>query len=316
MMEKELIVSSSPHVFADEDVSKVMLNVVFALIPATVAGIYFFGLYSLQVVLVSVISAIFWEGISLFVRKKSLRNLLDFSALVTGLLLALTLPPNVPLWIPVVGNFVAIVITKQIFGGLGNNFLNPALVGRAFLLTSYPAIMTHWIAPISSFISSTIPITSATPLAIEKLKLPYNLPSYWDLFIGRIPGCIGETSALLLLIGGLWLIYKNIVDWVIPVSFISTIMVISLLYGKDPIFQILAGGVFLGAFFMATDWVTTPLTRKGRLIFGIGAGFLTMMIRIYGVYPEGVSYGILVMNVLTPLIDRSIKLRRFGEVRK
>ncbi|MCS7201228.1 MAG: RnfABCDGE type electron transport complex subunit D [Dictyoglomus sp.] len=312
MEEKELIVSSSPHIFADEDVSKVMLNVIMSLIPATIAGIYFFGIYSLFVILVSIVSAVMWEGLALLIRRKSLNSLLDFSAVVTGLLLALTLPPRVPLWIPVIGTGVAIILTKQIFGGLGGNFLNPALVGRAFLLTSYPVIMTSWINPLTS----ATPVSTATPLAIEKLKLPYSLPSYWDLFIGKVSGSIGETSALFLLIGGIWLIYKNIIDWRIPISYILSIMVLSLLFRKDPIFQILSGGVFLGAFFMATDWVTTPLTPKGRLIFGIGAGFLTLMIRIFGSYPEGVTYGILVMNALTPLIDRSIKPHKFGEVKK
>lgn len=312
MEEKELIISSSPHIFVEEDVSRVMLNVIFALIPATIAGIYFFGSYSLLVIIVSTVSAVVWEGVALLVRKKSLNNLLDFSAVVTGLLLALTLPPRVPLWIPVVGTAVAIILTKQIFGGLGGNFLNPALVGRAFLLTSYPVIMTSWITPLTS----ATPIATATPLAIEKLKLPYSLPSYWDLFIGKVPGSIGETSALLLLIGGLWLIYKKIIDWRIPISFILSIMVLSFLFNKDPIFQVLSGGVFLGAFFMATDWVTTPLTPKGRLVFGIGAGFLTLAIRIFGNYPEGVTYGILVMNALTPLIDRSIKPHKYGEVKR
>jgi electron transport complex protein RnfD len=316
MEEKELIVSTSPHIFADEDVSKVMLNVILALIPTTLVGIYFFGIYTAYVIIVSIISAVIWEAISLLIRRKSIYTLMDFSAVVTGLLLALTLPPRVPLWIPVVGTFVAIVLTKQIFGGIGGNFLNPALVGRAFLLTSYPSLMTSWINPVFGFITQSTPTSTATPLAIEKLKLPYSLPSYWDLFIGKIPGSIGETSAILILIGGLWLIYKKIIDWRIPVSYILTMIILSFLFKKDPIFQVLSGGVFLGAFFMATDWVTTPLTPFGRLIFGIGAGFLTMAIRIYGNYPEGVTYGILVMNVLTPLIDRTIKPRKFGGVKK
>jgi electron transport complex protein RnfD len=317
----KLIVSSSPHIFVKEDVSYAMRQVIYALIPATLAGVYFFGLYSLWVILVSIISAVLWEAFALFLRKKPLNILLDFSAVVTGLLLALTLPPKVPLWIPVIGSGVAILLGKQVFGGLGDNFLNPALVGRAFLLSSYPQIMTSWVEPIhkiGGMVSQASPLTStATPLAIVKLKLTsYQLPSYGHLFIGDIPGCIGETSALLLLLGGVYLIYKEIVDWRIPLSYILTVFIISLLFGKDPIFQILAGGLFLGAFFMATDWVTTPLTKKGKVIFGIGAGFFTMVIRLFGIYPEGVSYGILVMNALTPLIDRTIKPRKFGEVRK
>lgn len=231
-------------------------------------------------------------------------------------MLALILPPNVPFWIPIIGTGVAILLAKQVFGGIGENFLNPALVGRAFLLSSYPQIMTSWVKPIGGlgFMSN---LSTATPLAIEKLKLTgYSLPSYWDLFIGNRAGCIGETSILLLLLGGLWLIYKNIIDWKIPVSFILTVFIMSFLLGKDPIFQILSGGLFLGAFFMATDWVTTPLTSKGRLIFGIGAGLFTIVIRFWGAYPEGVSYGILVMNALTPLIDNLVKPHRFGEVKK
>ncbi|HOJ92776.1 MAG TPA: RnfABCDGE type electron transport complex subunit D [Dictyoglomaceae bacterium] len=328
-LDTKLIVSSSPHIFEGEDVSYAMRQVIYALIPTTLAGIYFFGTHSLLVIIVSIVSAVAWEAISLLIRRKSLSALSDFSAVVTGLLLALTLPPKVPLWIPIVGTAVAIILVKQIFGGLGNNFLNPALVGRAFLLISYPVIMTSWVNPIrtigneltstaTSLASTATPIVStATPLAIDKLKISgYNLPSYFHLCIGDIPGCIGETSVLLLLLGGLWLIYKKVIDWKIPFSFILTVFVISILFGKDPLFQILAGGIFLGAFFMATDWVTTPLTSKGRIIFGIGAGFLTMMIRIFGAYPEGVSYGILVMNALTPLIDRSFKPRKFGEVKK
>ncbi len=313
---KKLIVSSSPHIFTKEDTSYAMRQVIFALLPATLGGIYFFGVYALIVILVSVISSVLWEAVALFVRRKPLSILKDYSAVVTGLLLALILPPNVPLWIPILGTGVAIILAKQVFGGIGENFLNPALVGRAFLLSSYPQIMTSWVKPIGGlgFMSN---VSTATPLAIEKLKLTgYSLPSYWDLFIGNRAGCIGETSVILLLLGGLWLIYKNIIDWKIPVSFILTVFIMSLLVAKDPIFQILSGGLFLGAFFMATDWVTTPLTSKGRLIFGIGAGLFTVVIRFWGAYPEGVSYGILVMNALTPLIDNLVKPRRFGEVKK
>lgn len=315
-LNEKLIVSSSPHIFTREDTSYAMRQVILALLPATLAGIYFFGFYALIVILISVISAVLWEALALYIRRKPLSILRDYSAVVTGLLLALILPPNVPLWIPVLGTGVAIILAKQVFGGIGENFLNPALVGRAFLLSSYPQIMTSWVKPIGGlgFMSN---VSTATPLAIEKLKLVgYSLPSYWDLFIGNRAGCIGETSVLLLILGGLWLIYKNIIDWKIPVSFILTVFIISFLVGKDPIFQILSGGLFLGAFFMATDWVTTPLTSKGRLIFGIGAGLFTIVIRFWGAYPEGVSYGILVMNALTPLIDNLVKPHRFGEVKK
>lgn len=310
------IVSSSPHIYAKEDVSYAMRQVIFALIPATLVGTYLFGLYAFIVILVSIFSAVIWEGIALLIRRKSLHILKDFSAVVTGLLLALTLPPNVPLWIPVVGTAVAILLAKQVFGGLGENFLNPALVGRAFLLSSWPQIMTSWVQPQNGFfwMSNT---TTATPLAIEKLNLAgYSLHNYWNLFIGSRAGCIGETSVLVLLFGGIWLVYKKIIDWKIPFCYILTVFVFSLLFGKDPLFHVLSGGLFLGAFFMATDWVTTPLTSLGRIIFGIGAGFFTIVIRFWGSYPEGVSYGILVMNALTPLIDKLIRPRRFGEVKK
>ncbi len=314
--ETKLIVSSSPHIYEKEDVSYAMKQVVFSLIPAVIVGTYLFGIYSLIIVLISILSAVFWEGISLIIRKKPLYILGDYSAIVTGLLLALTLPPNVPFWIPVVGTAVAIILAKQVFGGLGENFLNPALVGRAFLLSSWPQIMTSWIEPKKGIFWASN-VTTATPLAIEKLKLSgYSLPNYWDLLIGNRAGCIGETSVILLLLGGLWLIYKKIVDWRIPFSYILTVFMFSLIVGKDPIFQILSGGLFLGAFFMATDWVTTPLTSQGRVIFGIGAGLFTIVIRFWGSYPEGVTYGILVMNALTPLIDKFIKPRKFGEVKK
>lgn len=310
------IVSSSPHIYAKEDVSYAMRQVIFALIPATLVGTYLFGLYAFIVILVSIFSAVIWEGIALLIRRKSLHILKDFSAVVTGLLLALTLPPNVPLWIPVVGTAVAILLAKQVFGGLGENFLNPALVGRAFLLSSWPQIMTSWVQPQNGFFWMSN-ITTATPLAIEKLNLAgYSLPNYWNLFIGNRAGCIGETSVLVLLLGGIWLVYKKIIDWKIPFSYILTVFIFSLLFGKDPLFHVLSGGLFLGAFFMATDWVTTPLTSLGRVIFGIGAGFFTIVIRFWGSYPEGVSYGILVMNALTPLIDKLIRPRRFGEVKK
>lgn len=311
-----LIVSSSPHIYEKEDVSYAMRQVILALTPAALIGIYFFGLYAFIVILVSVLSAVIWEGLALFIRRKPLYILKDFSAIVTGLLLALTLPPNVPLWIPVIGTAVAILLAKQIFGGLGENFLNPALVGRAFLLSSWPQIMTSWVQSQRGFFWMSN-VTTATPLAIEKMRLTgYSLPTYWELFIGDRAGCIGETSVLFLLLGGVWLIYKKIIDWKIPFSYILTVFVFSLLVGKDPIFHILSGGLFLGAFFMATDWVTTPLTSLGRIIFGIGAGFFTIVIRFWGTYPEGVSYGILVMNALTPLIDKLIRPRRFGVVKR
>jgi electron transport complex protein RnfD len=239
---------------------------------------------------------------------------MDGSALITGLLLALTLPPTIPLWMAAAGSVFSIAIVKEAFGGLGHNIFNPALGGRAFMAVSFPAEMTTWVWPMrfGVSLSNTDAATTATPLA-EGFVWPYpNLHLYRDMFLGNVAGSIGETSALLILISGLLLIALRIIDWRIPLSYIGTVALLTFVFGHDAIFHILAGGLMLGAFFMATDYVTSPITARGRLIFGLGAGTLTALIRLFGGLPEGVAFSILMMNAITPLIDRYIKVRPYG----
>jgi len=229
----------------------------------------------------------------------------DLSSIVTGMLLAFVLPPSSPLWIVAIGAFVAIILGKQIFGGLGYNIFNPALVARAVLLASWPVYMTTWTRPFDG-------ITTASPLGIVKMELDQRLPSYLEMFLGNRAGCLGEVSILALLVGAVYLLYKKQITWHIPVSYIGTVGLVCFLFKRDPLFNIMAGGLILGAFFMATDMVTSPLTRSGKLIFGVGCGFLTVLIRFKGGFPEGVCYSILIMNMLTPIIDKITELKVFG----
>ncbi len=302
-----MIISSSPHIKSDDDLQKIMWRVNIALIPALAASIYFFGFRALLIVLTGVISACLAEYVCGLVLKKE-QTLFDGSAVLTGILLSFNLPPSIPLWMVCLGSFVAIGIAKMAFGGLGCNIFNPALVGRAFLLACYPVQMTTWHLP-RAFQS----VTSATPLAVVKEGLTDTLPSCLDMFLGNHGGCIGETSALMLIIGGLYLLYKKVITWHIPVSFIGTVAVLYLLFGGeqflrgDMLFGMLTGGVMLGAIYMATDMVTSPITKKGQLIFGCGIGLLTCLIRFKGGYPEGVSYSILIMNSVVPIIERYVK---------
>ena len=235
--------------------------------------------------------------------------------MVTGMLLALNLPPTLPYWMAVVGAVVAIGLGKQIYGGLGANPFNPALIGRVFLMITFTTPMTTWINPIDGTIAATAVdgTTGATPLAL--MKMEGVTTDYMKLFLGNVGGCLGETSAILIILGGLYLIYKGYVDWRIPASYLGTVAVLSVVLGQDPIFHLLSGGLMLGAFFMATDMVTTPLSRLGKVIFGIGAGFFTVIIRFYGGYPEGVSFSILLMNAFTPLINRFTVPKIYGEVK-
>lgn len=303
---KELVVSSSPHIKSDDTVSKIMFRVVLALLPTTFAGIYFFGFSSFVILIATILSSVLTEAIFQKVRKKPV-SLNDGSAFITGLLLGLTLPPTLPIWMAIVGGVVAVGLGKMVFGGLGENIFNPALVGRAFLLITFPVHMTTWVKPLDS-------ISGATPLNL--LKMESIKTNYLYLILGNVSGSIGETSVLLILIGGIYLLYKRCIDWRIPLSYLGTVFIMAFLLGKDPIFHLLSGGLMLGAFFMATDMVTTPITKKGRWIFGIGAGIILVIIRIYGGYPEGVLYSILFMNALTPLLNRYTKGKIFGEVSK
>lgn len=309
-MENRLIVSSSPHLHKGESVSRIMWMVAVSLLPAGIAGVIIFGLNALWVSILAVITALATEGILQILSKRRV-SILDGSAFVTGLLLAYNLPPNVPIWLPVIGSFFAIAIGKQVFGGLGQNIFNPALVGRVFLMASWPKYMTTFAKPFDA-------VTSATPLALLKeVKVLENI-SYLDLFLGRRGGCIGEVCILALLLGAAFLLIRGYISWHIPVTYITSTAILTYMFGRgglfsgDWLFHILSGGLILGAFFMATDYVTSPLTRKGQIVFGIGCGLLTAIIRLWGGYPEGASYAILMMNAAVPLIDRYTRTRVYG----
>lgn len=309
-----LLVTSSPHIHSQVGVPNVMRDVIIALIPAVLAAVYYFRIQAALLIITCVAAALVSEAVSQKVMNRGL-SLDDYSAAVTGLLLALTLPPSLPLWMGALGAVVAIVIAKHFFGGLGSNLFNPALIGRAFLTASFPVAMTSWITPLDA-------VSTATPLGILKEAAGQPLPSLVQMLTGNISGSMGETSAAALLLGGIYLLYKGHIDWRIPGCFIGTVFIITAGQGlangqgiSPALFHILAGGLFLGAFFMATDWVTSPITKTGRIIFGIGCGLLTVLIRLQGGYPEGVCYSILLMNTATPLIDRYTKARVFGRVK-
>ena len=313
-MEKILKVSSSPHVRAKHTTQSIMLDVIIALIPALLAGTYFYGLRALFVTLLTVGCCVFFEwGWEKFLKKPS--TIKDLSAVVTGILLAFNMPVNIPIYAIVVGAFIAIILAKQIFGGIGQNFINPALAGRAALLAAYPTAMRTFTVPITGkFVVDAV--TGATPLELMKNKLYDQMPTLADAFIGNIGGCIGEASALALLIGGIYLIVRGIIKWHIPVCYLGTVFLMTILFGKCGVYMsfmsLFLGGVMMGAFFMATDYTTTPMTIKGQIIFAIGAGVITTVIRLWGGYPEGVSYSILIMNLTVPLIDRYIQQKCFG----
>lgn len=296
-------VSSSPHTRAVTSTQTIMRDVIIALIPAFLAGIYYFKFNAFLVIVVSIVSCVCSEAVWQKLNNQRI-VISDLSAVVTGLLLAFNLPSTVPLWLPIIGGVFAIIMVKQFFGGVGQNFMNPALAARAFLLAAWPIQMTAW----------TIDgITSATPLAIIK-QGGTKLPPLLDVFMGHVGGCIGETSALALLIGGTYLLYRRVISVHIPLSFIITCFIITTLAGRNapPIYEIFSGGLILGAFFMATDYPTSPITARGKIIFGVGCGLLTAVIRIWGGYPEGVCYSILIMNLFVPLIDKYVPRRIFG----
>jgi len=308
------IVSSSPHIRSKDSVQSVMRDVVIALLPATAFGVYNFGIKALIVLVLSVLSAVGAEALYQKAAGQKV-TINDYSAIITGLLLGLNLPHTVPFWIPIMGSVFAIVIVKQLFGGLGQNFMNPALGARAFLLISFAGIMTTW---------ELDGISTATPLAIFKAESAagFSTPDLVDLFIGSIGGCIGETSAIALIIGGLYLLFRKVIDWRIPGTYILTVAVLAVLLGGKGfdmnyiLYHIFSGGLILGAFFMATDYASSPISNVGKIIMGVGCGLLTILIRLYGGYPEGVSFAILIMNLFVPLIDRYTVPKSFGEVAK
>ena len=309
----KLIVSSSPHLNGKRTTQNIMLDVIIGLAPAMLASIVYFGVKAAAVILTCVASCVLSEFICRKVMKRP-QTVGDLSCVVTGVLLALNLPATIHPLIAVFGSVVAIVVVKQMFGGIGQNFVNPALTARIILMNSFPARMTHWVAPFD-YAATADSITTATPLGILK-EGGGELPSYLDLFLGKTGGCLGETCALAILIGGIYLIARRVISPVIPVTYLATAAVFSLLFGRDPIFDLLSGGLMLGAFFMATDYTTSPLYFWGRVVFAIGCGALTLVIREFGSLPEGVSYSILLMNILTPLIERYIKPKAFGSPKK
>nr|WP_300089968.1 RnfABCDGE type electron transport complex subunit D [Sedimentibacter sp.] len=307
-MENKLIGSSSPHIRSDETTQKLMLDVIIALTPALAASVFYFGLNSIVLLVASVLAAVVTEYLCERAMGRAI-TVTDLSAVVTGILLAFNLPSSAPWWVAVVGSVFAIAVVKQVFGGLGFNFLNPALAGRAFLMASWSTHMT------SGFVNPvTDVVASATPLAILKGTATGTLPSVMDMLLGNIPGVIGETSSILLIIGGIYLIYRGTIKWIIPVVYIGTVAAIALVVdgGSMLLYHVFGGGLMLGAFFMATDYATSPITDKGKVIYAVGAGILTMLIRKVGGYPEGVSYSILLMNILTPIIDKYVTPKVFG----
>ncbi len=325
----KLKVSPSPHVFSKFSIERLMFDVIIALIPAFALSIYFFGFGALIVTITAVVSCVLFEFLIQKFILKTKPSISDGSAIVTGLLLAFNVPSNLPIWIIIIGSLVSIGIAKMTFGGLGKNIFNPALVGRVFLLVSFPVQMTSW--PLAKgFKTQYIDAeTGATPLGLLKEGLKTGestsqimdqIPSHMELFIGQMSGSMGEIAAVALLIGFIYLLVRKVITWHIPISIIFTIAAFTGIMwwvnpeaNADPLFHLLTGGIMLGAVYMATDYVSSPMTKKGMLIYGFGIGVLTVLIRIFGAYPEGVSFAILIMNAFVPLINKYMKPKRFGE---
>ncbi len=306
---KLFTVSSSPHIKSNATTTVLMRDVLIALAPAMVAAVIFFGVSALMLTGVCVAVAILTEWAAGKIMKKE-STIGDLSAAVTGVLIAFNLPASAPWWIAAVGSVFAILIVKQAFGGIGHNIVNPALAARAFLVVCWGARMTG-----SAFIPAADTVTQATPLGLLSEGITGQMPSYMDMFLGNMYGCIGEVSALALLLGGIYLIIRKVITWKVPVIYIATVFVLAIIFKQDPVFHILAGGLMLGAIFMATDYTTSPVTPKGQIIYAVGCGLLTMIIRLFGSYPEGVSYSILLMNVATPIIERYTRPRVYGVVK-
>lgn len=304
----KLFVSSSPHLRSKKTTTGIMLDVIIALVPSLIAAVVFFGFKALLLAFICVATSVLTEFICRKVMKRD-NTIMDLSAAVTGLLLALNLPVDVSPFIAVFGCVVAIVVVKQMFGGIGYNFVNPALAARVVLLVSFPTAMTTWTN--TRFMETVDGVTSATPLAMEEGAF-----SYLDLFLGNVGGSMGEICTLAILLGGIYLVARRVISPIIPVVYLGTAAVMSLILGLDPLYQLMSGGIMLGAVFMATDYVTSPITRWGKVIFGVGLGVLTMLIRTYSNLPEGVSFAILLMNILVPHIETLTKPRAFGEKRK
>ncbi|MBE0637708.1 MAG: RnfABCDGE type electron transport complex subunit D [Bacteroidales bacterium] len=330
-MNNLLTISGSPHVHTDESIKKIMFSVVFAMVPAMLVSLYFFGFDALRVIAISVIACVVVEYLIQKYLIKGDLTVNDGSAIVTGVLLAFNVPASLPTWIIIVGAIVSIGIAKMAFGGIGKNPFNPALVGRVFLLISFPAQMTSWPLPKPLFAKTiTDSITGATPLGllkegqmagktIEQIMSDPNMPDYIQRMIGFQTGSLGEMSAIALLIGALFMFFRKVITWHIPISYLLSSFIFAGIFWMidpthyaDPFFHLITGGLMLGIFYMATDMVSSPMAPKGQIVFGIGCGLLTMMIRLWGAYPEGVSFAILIMNAFAPIINKAFKPQRFG----
>ncbi len=312
---KKLVVSSSPHITSPDSVRSIMLDVILALLPAGCAAVWLFGLEALLLILTCVAACVVSEYVTRKIMKRD-NTIGDLSAVVTGLLLAYNLPPSLPLWMAVIGCVVAIVIVKQLFGGIGQNFVNPALIGRIVLMNSFTTAMTTWTEPFAyKAVEGSLAdaVTSATPL-VSQLK-GTDLPTLTQMFIGQRAGCIGETCIVALLIGGIYLVLRRVINPFIPIVFVGTVAVCMWINGDNPLYQIMSGGLILGAVFMATDYATHPVTFWGQILFAFGCGLITSFIRIFGSLPEGVSYSIIIMNILTPYLEKITAKKPFGYVR-
>lgn len=324
-MAKKLTVSASPHMRSKETTTGIMLDVIIALIPALVMCVVYFGTRALVLTAVCVVSCVAFEYISRIVMKRN-NTVGDLSAVVTGLILAFNLPATLPLWMAVIGSLIAIVVVKQMFGGIGQNFVNPAMTARIILMTSFPTAMAKWVVPFTDTWSADA-VTSATPMATLATLKPLDvsaaadaLPSLTDMLIGKHGGSMGEVCSIALIIGGLYLIARKVISPIIPFTFIGTVAVFMFLTGKGNMdfvaYELLGGGLMLGAFFMATDYSTSPINKKGKIIFGIGCGLITSVIRIFGSLPEGVSFSIILMNILVPHIENMTTPKPFGAVKE
>lgn len=300
--EMTLHLSTAPHIHCKQSARTIMLDVILALLPCVIVGIVYFGIDAARVLISTTTAAVLSEYFFQRIAQKPVR-IRDLSAVVTGLILGLNLPPTAPTWMCMIGSAIAIIIVKQLFGGIGHNFMNPALAARAILLTSWPVRMTSFVYP--RIFNSADAISFATPLQGGSATL-------LELFIGDIPGCIGEVCKAAVLLGAAYLLLRGVIRYYIPCCFIAAYLLFAWIFGSAPISGLLSGGLLFGAFFMATDYTTTPMTARGQMIFGAGCGFIVALIRAFGTYPEGVTYAILLMNIATPLIDKYVRVRMYG----
>ena len=312
-MDKNMVVSVNPHIYAAQTTQTIMRDVLIALFPAVIASVIFFGPRALLVEAVCVAAAVASEWAFEKITRRDI-TVSDCSAAVTGLLLALNLPSGIPVWQAIFGSFVAIVVVKQFFGGIGQNFANPAITARVIMLVAFSGAMTTWV-PAAFSNAPADAVTAATPLALIASGETGSLPTLLQMFLGARGGSLGETSCLALLIGFAYLLFRRVISWHTPVAFIGTVLVCTALLGQQPLYQVMAGGLFIGAIFMATDYTTSPPTPAGKLIFGVGCGLLTVIIRVWGNYPEGVSFSILLMNILNPFICQWTRTKPFGGVK-